>query len=80
MTKPRSVTIDGVEYVPAVSITGISGVLETLALQYHTPDTLKEYGTGGLSIIVTDTEQDDGGETFQQFAARLATHQAENLP
>jgi len=66
------VTIDGVEYVPATSIPGMEKVLRALALQYHTPDTLADYGTEGLRIIVSEMDDDDG-ETFEEFAARLAT-------
>lgn len=66
------VTIDGVEYVPATSIPGMEKVLRALALQYHTPETLEEYGIKGLRILVGEFNNDDGGETFQEFAARLA--------
>lgn len=65
------VTIDGVEYVPATSIPGMDKVLRALALQYHTPGTLAEYGMEGLRIVVDEADDDDG-ETFQEFAARLA--------
>ena len=65
------VVIDGVEYVPATSIANVEKLLRVLALQYHTPDTLAEYGTEGLRIVVS--EDDDEGETFEEFAARLTT-------
>jgi hypothetical protein len=66
------VTIDGVEYVPATSIPGVEHVLETLALQYHTPETLAHYGTDDLWVLVGERGDAEGGEPFQQFAARLA--------
>jgi hypothetical protein len=66
------VTIDGIEYVPATSIQGMEQVLRALALQYHTPETLQEYGFDGIRILITEAGDDDGGETFQEFAARLA--------
>ena len=66
------VTIDGVEYVPATSIPGMDKILRALALQYHTPETLEEYGTEGLHIVVAEPDGDYQGETFQEFAARLA--------
>jgi hypothetical protein len=64
------VEIDGVRYVPAVQIGGIAEVLMTLALQYHTPETLAEYGIESLRILVSDDPGE--GESFQDFAARLA--------
>lgn len=72
--KPQRVTIDGVEYVPATSIPGFAAVLETLALQYHTPETLAEYGMEHMTIIVDEGSANGEGETFQEFAARLANH------
>lgn len=65
------VTIDGVEYVPATSVANVEKFMRALALQYHTPETLAEYGTVGLRIIVSEDQEE--GETFQEFAARLAT-------
>jgi hypothetical protein len=65
------VVIDGVRYVPATeAVVGLADVLRALALQYHTEDSLADYGTGGLRIVVG--EGFDEGETFDEFAARLA--------
>jgi hypothetical protein len=75
MTEPRTpeVVIDGVRYVPAVTAApGLADVLRALALQFHTPDTLEEYGTGDLRIVVGDNFDSNEGETFDEFAARLA--------
>jgi hypothetical protein len=69
------VTIDGIEYVPATSVANVDKFLLALALQYHTPETLAEYGTDGLVILVTDPGDRNDGETFQEFAARLANLQ-----
>lgn len=65
------VIIDGVEYVPAVSIANVDKFLRALALQYHTPQTLAEYGTEGLRIVVTEDQEE--GVPFQEFAARMLT-------
>lgn len=67
------VIIDGVRYVPATeAVAGVAEVLRALALQYHTENTLAEYGTRGLRVVVGDSFEPDEGETFDEFAARLA--------
>lgn len=67
------VIIDGVRYVPATeAVVGVADVLRTLALQWHTEDTLQEHGTDGLRVVVGDGFESDEGETFDEFAARLA--------
>ncbi|QOP66307.1 hypothetical protein SEA_PIPPA_66 [Arthrobacter phage Pippa] len=73
------VTIDGVEYVPAAtSSPSVEKLLEALALQYHTPETLEEYGTKHLKIVVAEAgDFRDDGETFEQFAARVASMEQE---
>lgn len=69
MANKEGVYIDGVRYIPATEVKGIDIVLKALALQYHTENTLEEYGMDHLTIIVTDGESE--GESFQDFAARL---------
>jgi hypothetical protein len=68
------VVIDGVRYVPAVTVdASVEQVLRTLALQYHTPETLAEFGFDDLRIIVADPGAfGEEGESFQEFAARMA--------
>lgn len=67
----KSVIIDGVQYVPATeAVVDIQKVLRVLALQYHTEGTLADYGYEGLRIIID--EEVDGGESFEEFAARYA--------
>lgn len=74
MSAPREVIIDGVRYVPAAEAApGIADVLRTLALQFHTEGTLRDYGTADLRIVVGDGFDANEGETFDEFAARLAT-------
>jgi hypothetical protein len=75
VSEPRTpeVVIDGVRYVPAATAApGVPDVLRALALQYHTPETLEEYGTSDLRIVVGDSFDSNEGETFDEFAARLA--------
>ena len=69
------VTIDGVEYVPASTVSpSMEQLLEALALQYHTPETLAEYGTKHLKVVVGEGgDFPHDGETFEQFAARAAS-------
>lgn len=72
LSEPRRVTIDGVEYVPATSVKGVAEMLKALALQYHTPESLAQFGMENLMVIVDEGDGRNGGETFQELAARLA--------
>jgi uncharacterized protein (DUF488 family) len=70
----REVIIDGVHYVPATeSAVGIADLLRALALQLHTEESLEEYGTDGLRILVGEDLGVMDGESFDELAARLAT-------
>lgn len=71
-TPPREVLIDGIRYVPAAeAVAGVADLLRALALQYHTPGSLDEFGTGDLRIVVGDGFETDEGESFDELAARL---------
>lgn len=74
--QPRTphVVIDGVLYVPATTaVANLDVVLRTLALQWHTPETFAEAGfSDGTPLRIVVTDDRDDGETFDEFAARLA--------
>lgn len=70
------VEIDGVLYVPASQAkVGVQECVIALALQFDTPRGLAEYGHANLRVVVTD-DQGAGGETLDEFAARLAAGEA----
>jgi hypothetical protein len=70
------VEIDGVLYVPVGrAAVEVDEVLRALALQWHTPEGLAENGYQGMRVIVSYNE-DYGGETFDEFAARLVSGEA----
>lgn len=67
------VVIDGVRYVPATEATpGTADVLLVLAEQFYGIGWTTGKETSFLRIVVTDDDRHSDGETFDQFAARLA--------
>ena len=68
------VLIDGVRYVPATNaVANVATVLRALALQWHTRESLAECGYfDGAPLRIAVTDDQDSGETFDEFAARLA--------
>jgi hypothetical protein len=50
----------------------VERAVRVLALQYHTPESLAEYGTRRLRVIVGEFDEEEGGVTLEEFAARLA--------
>ena len=73
---PDHVTVGGRLYVPAVTVSaGLNEFLRALARQYTTDEYLDEHGFtdgGPLRVVVTDAGPLEGGETFDELAARLA--------
>jgi hypothetical protein len=67
------VVIDGVRYVPATGATPrTKDVLDVLQRQFWGDADVPHDGWRDLRIVVTDDDRHSDGETFDQFAARLA--------
>lgn len=73
MSNTKSVVIDGVIYVPAIgAIPTIDTIMQALYEQYMGDGKRwnEDSYTAHLNILVS--EDDEGGDTFEQFIARIA--------
>lgn len=73
--KPEEVLIDGVRYVPvSEAVPSVTALEDAIISQWGGDNWRQDYpdAPGYLRVIVTEgNEEDDGGETVEDFLARL---------
>jgi hypothetical protein len=72
--RPESVVIDGVRYVPvAIASPHADAILDAIVSQWAGDNWRTDYPgiADRLRVVVSDTTEDDEGETVTDFLARL---------